>query len=412
MNAQTLSTSVNDCLVLDVRHPHEWEAGHISGSVHLPLDQLGIRLAEVATSRPVVVVCRSGPRSVQGAVYLRDQGRQVDHLEGGVIAWTEAGFPLEASDGGVGHVVSPDLPRKGNLPAASRPPVGRVGFATAPMQDLELAATVAATAEDLEYATIWVADGPAGDAVATAVAMLKATKDIRVGIGPIAVPPGGTSDLLERLAVADLPADRTALALEGMGSPGWTAQDREASFGEIREQLKPEWTLGIVALDEDTCRFGGEFADFVFLDWMNPSRVAWAREHIARGSRRRSEGLAPVRVVGRVHAVLGEGAALRLTAEALKYHAQPLYAASFAQMGSASVGIAAPGNPEAWALAEAFTAVLDELAIHPVVKLPAGASPTLGEVFYALSVLLEVAHAFAPEAPQPEDVPERDSQPV
>ena len=400
MNAEHLSPRVDDCLVLDVRHPHEWEAGHIPGSVHLPLDQLGIRLGEVATSRPVVVVCRSGPRSVHGAAFLQGQGFEVEHLEGGVTAWIEAGFPLVASDGAAGRVVSPDLPRRGDLPVASRPPAGRVGFATAPMRDLELAATVAATAEDLGYSTIWVADGPDGDGVATAAAMLKATRAIRVGVGPIAVAPGRTEDLLDRLAAAAFPPDRAALALEGMDSPGWTAQERESSFAGIREHLGPEETLGVVALDEDTCRFGGEFADLVFLDWMTPTRIAWAREHIALGSERRDEGRAPVRVVGRVHAVLGEGAALRLTAEALKYHAQPPYAASFAQMGSASVGIATPGTPEAWALAEAYSAVLDELVICPVVKLPAAASPTLGEVFYALSVLLEIAHAFAPAVPE------------
>lgn len=400
MNAERLSLKVDDYLLLDVRNPHEWEAGHIPGSVHLPLDQLGIRLGEVATSGPVVVVCRSGPRSVQGADFLRGHGFQVDHLEGGVTAWLDAGLPLIASDGAAGRVVSPDLPRQGDLPTASRPPAGRIGFATAPMRDLELAATVADTAEGLGYSTIWVADGPGGDGVAAAVAMLKATSAIRVGIGPVAVAPGGTRDLLDRLAAAALPPDRVALALGDMGSPGRTAQERESVFAGIREQLGPDWALGVVALDEDTCRFGGEFADLVFLDWMNPSRVAWAREHIALGSERRAEGRAPVRVVGRVHTVLGEGAALRLTGEALKYHAQPPYAASFAHMGSASVGIAAPGTPEAWAMAEAFTALLDELVIHPVVKLPAAATPSLGEVFYALSVLLEVAHAFAPEVPE------------
>jgi rhodanese-related sulfurtransferase len=397
VNAEHLSARAGECLLLDVRHPHEWVAGHIPGSVHLPLDQLGIRLGEVATTRPVVVVCRSGPRSVQGAAFLQAQGFQVDHLEGGVIAWSEAGLPFVAQDGRAGRVVSPDLPHEGGLSVASRPLAGRVGLATAAMADLELAATVAATAEDLGYSTIWVADGQGGDGVATAAAMLKATNSIRVGVGPIAVAPGRSGDLLERLAGAPFPPERCALALAGLGSPGWTAPERESAFTGIREHLGPEWRLGVAALDQQTCRFAGEFADLVFLDWMNPARIEWARGHVARGSQRRAAGRAPVRVVARVHAVLGEGAALRLVTEALKYHTQPSYAASFAEMGSASVGIAAPGTPEAWALAEAFSAVVDELVIHPVIKLPTATSPTLGEVFYALSVLLEIAHAFAPE---------------
>jgi hypothetical protein len=65
-------------------------------------------------------------------------------------------------------------------------------------------------------------------------------------------------------------------------------------------------------------------------------------------------------------------------------------------MGSASAGIAAVEASEAWALAEAFTAVLDETVIRPVATLPTSESPTLGEVFEALSIILEIGHAFAP----------------
>jgi rhodanese-related sulfurtransferase len=400
MNPDHLAPRIDECLVLDVRHPHEWEAGHIEGSVHLPLDQLGIRLGEVATDRPVVAVCRSGPRSVLAATYLRGQGRQVDHLEGGVTAWVEAGLPLVAAGGGAGRVVSPELPGQADLPPAARPALGRVGLATGPMRDLELAATVAGTAEVLGYSTIWIADGPDGDGVAAAAAMAKATSTIRLGVGPVTIAPGGAGDLLDRLAAAGLPPERAALALDGMDAAGWTPEERRSALATLRARLGPGWTLGVVALSEATCFFGGEFADLVFLDWMTPPRIAWAREHIAAGAARRAEGLAPVRVVGRVHAVLGEGAALRLSEEAFKFHARPEYAASFAEMGSASAGIAAPGAPEAWAKAEAYSALLDEVVIHPVVKLPTAATPTLGEVFYALSILLEVAHAFAPAVPE------------
>jgi rhodanese-related sulfurtransferase len=401
MNAQQLAPRFDDYQVLDVRHPHEWEAGHIPGSVHLPLDQLGIHLDEVAAGRPLMLVCRSGPRSVLAATYLGGLGRQVDHLEGGVSAWSDAGLPFEASDGAAGRVVSPDLPRRADLPPGVRPAPGRISFATGPLRDLELAATVAATAEDLGYATVWIADGPEGDGVAAAAAMLKGTSAIRVGVGPIVVAPGA-EDLLGRLRAAGLPPARVALALEGMDSPEWTAEQRQSTLSSLQEQLGAEWTLGVVALGEDTLRFGGEFADLVFLDWMTPERIAWARKQIALGATARAEGRAPVRVVGRVHAVLGEGASLRLSTEAFKYLAKPQYAASFAAMGSVGAGITAPDAPEAWALAEAYTAVLDELVIHPVVKLPTAATPTLGEVFYALSVLLEVAHAFAPAVPAEE----------
>ncbi|HLI56896.1 MAG TPA: LLM class flavin-dependent oxidoreductase, partial [Actinomycetota bacterium] len=311
-----------------------------------------------------------------------------------------------------GRVVPPDLPRRADLPPPARPALGPVGFATVPIRDLELAATLAATAEELGYSSIWVADEPGADGVEAAAAMLAATSTIGVGIGPIAPAPGRSGDLLGRLAAARLPPHRAALALEGMDCPAWSAEERQSTFSSLRQQLGPEWTLGVVSLGEATCRFAGEFADLAFLDWMTPQRIAWARQHIALGAAGRDQDRAPVRLVGRVSAVLGPGASLRLSEEALRYRAKPHYAASFAEMGSphsgaaagitpgiaagAAAGIAAPGAEEAWAQAEAFSDLLDELVIHPVVKLPASASPTLGEVFYALSILLEVAHAFAP----------------
>jgi len=47
-------------------------------------------------------------------------------------------------------------------------------------------------------------------------------------------------------------------------------------------------------------------------------------------------------------------------------------------------------------LIEPFRALLDETVIRPVATLPTCESPAFGEVFEALSVILEVAHFFAP----------------
>lgn len=397
MKVGQLAPKTGELQLIDVRHPHEWDAGHIKGSRHLPLDQLVARMREVDPGRPVVMVCRAGPRSVQAVTLLRARSRPAEYLEGGVLAWVEAGLPLEGSDGRPGIVVPADLP-EADLPRAASPPPGVRGLAAPALRDVELATTMAATAEDLGYSTIWVADEPEGYAIPAARAMLAATSTIRVGIGPIAVAPGGAAELLDAFGTASLPVQRTALVLEGLDSPAWTPEARRSTFASLRANLGPEFVLGVCALAEDTCRFGGEVADLVCLDWMTPQRMAWARGHIDEGAERRAGGLPAPRVLGLVRVALGEGAALRLSEAALPYHLKPHYAASFDAMGAASAGIAAPAAPEAWAMAEAYTAVLDEAVVRPVAKLPTSASPDLGEVFYALSIVLEVAHAFAPGA--------------
>src|ERR1700737_1639851 len=110
MNMEQLLAQRDDLLLIDVRHPHEWEAGRIEGSRHLPLDELPGRLDDVDWERPVVTVCRGGPRSAEAAVLLRAHGIQADHLEGGIVAWAELGLPIVAPDGQPGSVAPTAYP--------------------------------------------------------------------------------------------------------------------------------------------------------------------------------------------------------------------------------------------------------------------------------------------------------------
>ncbi len=91
--------------ILDVREQDEWDAGHIDGAQHIPLGQLGDRLAEVPRDRPVVAVCRSGSRSDRAATRLRAGGFEAENMDGGVTAWTRAGLQLVAKSGGPGRVI-------------------------------------------------------------------------------------------------------------------------------------------------------------------------------------------------------------------------------------------------------------------------------------------------------------------
>ncbi|WP_432169468.1 rhodanese-like domain-containing protein [Streptomyces sp. 1222.5] len=93
-------------VLLDIREPHEWQAGHAPGAVHLPLSALasGDGLPTAARSRPVVVICRSGSRSRRAAELLRERGVEAVDVIGGMRDWAEAGLPVVDARGGNGTV--------------------------------------------------------------------------------------------------------------------------------------------------------------------------------------------------------------------------------------------------------------------------------------------------------------------
>jgi sulfur-carrier protein adenylyltransferase/sulfurtransferase len=96
--------SADPPLVVDVREGWEWDAGNLAalGAVHAPLaalaGQLPEHLADVPRGRSLVVVCRAGGRSAEGAARLAALGfHDVGHLEGGLLAWkraVEPGLPV------------------------------------------------------------------------------------------------------------------------------------------------------------------------------------------------------------------------------------------------------------------------------------------------------------------------------
>ena len=102
--AQAAALADGGAVLLDVREPHEWQAGHAPRARHIPLGQLARRAAELPERRAVVTVCRSGARSVRAAVLLARQGREVSNLAGGMRAWARAGLPVVARGGGAGRV--------------------------------------------------------------------------------------------------------------------------------------------------------------------------------------------------------------------------------------------------------------------------------------------------------------------
>ncbi len=70
-------------LLLDVRMPEEFAAGHLPGAINLPVDELRSRLDEVPSDRPVVTYCQVGQRGYLATRILLQAGRQVLNLSGG-----------------------------------------------------------------------------------------------------------------------------------------------------------------------------------------------------------------------------------------------------------------------------------------------------------------------------------------
>jgi len=84
----------DDLVVIDVREPHEWVAGHIDGAVHIPLGDLPTRVGELDPQARTLVVCHLGGRSARATEWLAAQGHDVTNLTGGMDAWEAAGRPI------------------------------------------------------------------------------------------------------------------------------------------------------------------------------------------------------------------------------------------------------------------------------------------------------------------------------
>ncbi|MDQ3645312.1 MAG: metalloregulator ArsR/SmtB family transcription factor [Actinomycetota bacterium] len=86
-----------DVLVLDVRPPEEFEAGHIPGAMSVPLTELKRRLRDLPKNKEIVAYCRGqycsfAPEAVR---YLTRKGYDAKLLRDGLPDWASAGLPIE-----------------------------------------------------------------------------------------------------------------------------------------------------------------------------------------------------------------------------------------------------------------------------------------------------------------------------
>ena len=81
-------------LLVDVRSASEFATGHIPGAMHMPLEQIESRVADLDAKLPIILVCKSGPRARMAATLLKPCRPEAKVLEGGTDAWRNAGLPL------------------------------------------------------------------------------------------------------------------------------------------------------------------------------------------------------------------------------------------------------------------------------------------------------------------------------
>jgi len=87
--------------LIDVRAPHEHQAGRIAEGRLIELSELPQQADSLDRDRPVIFYCRSGGRSAMAAQVFESEGFDAHNLAGGLLEWHAAGLPIVPADGEV-----------------------------------------------------------------------------------------------------------------------------------------------------------------------------------------------------------------------------------------------------------------------------------------------------------------------
>ena len=88
--------SRDDVVVIDVREPHEYSAGHVPDAKLIPVNSVYARRDELPTDKDIILVCAVGQRSALASEMAAAAGlTRLFNLEGGTDAWVKAGMPVE-----------------------------------------------------------------------------------------------------------------------------------------------------------------------------------------------------------------------------------------------------------------------------------------------------------------------------
>ena len=87
----------SEVTLIDVRPREEYQAGHLPGSISIPLKEFQLRIGEIPRDKTIVVYCR-GPYCIyadEAIEMLKERSKKAKRLEEGVVEWQQYGYALE-----------------------------------------------------------------------------------------------------------------------------------------------------------------------------------------------------------------------------------------------------------------------------------------------------------------------------
>ena len=85
-----------ELVVLDVRTPREFAAGHIDGAINIDFKNANFatEIAKLDGAQDYIIHCRSGGRSTASLTAFKNEGfSHIIHMDGGMIGWNKSGLP-------------------------------------------------------------------------------------------------------------------------------------------------------------------------------------------------------------------------------------------------------------------------------------------------------------------------------
>lgn len=89
--------------LIDVREDVEWIAGHAPDAVHIPMGLLSLQ--NLPQEGKIIVICRSGNRSMHATMAMREAGLEAYNFAGGMYSWQSSGGAVIAAGGEPGVVI-------------------------------------------------------------------------------------------------------------------------------------------------------------------------------------------------------------------------------------------------------------------------------------------------------------------
>lgn len=87
-----------NAVVIDVRRPDEWAAGHVKGAIHIPVDDVLARIDELPEDKDLLFICAQGVRSglaCEMAAAMNLAAERLYNIEDGTPAWIQKHYPTE-----------------------------------------------------------------------------------------------------------------------------------------------------------------------------------------------------------------------------------------------------------------------------------------------------------------------------